>query len=171
MKTGKRKGFTLAELLVALAILGQIAVFTIPKVLNSQQNSQKKAIAKEAAAMLSGAFQQYQLNNTVTNATSMNNLTQYMNYVSVDTGSAIDSFPGYGSATVPCSFNHCLRLHNGALLLIDTTGMVIGYIDAILDADGKTTGPNDSIAIMVLSTGRITSFGQYGGTDPTWFSW
>ena len=46
------KGFTLAEVLLALAILGVIAVFTIPKVLISQQNSKKAAIMKEAISMM-----------------------------------------------------------------------------------------------------------------------
>lgn len=46
-------GFTLAELLIALAILGIIAVFAIPKALTVQQDSRKKAILKEAIATMS----------------------------------------------------------------------------------------------------------------------
>ncbi|MBL8031855.1 MAG: prepilin-type N-terminal cleavage/methylation domain-containing protein [Candidatus Doudnabacteria bacterium] len=42
------KGFTLAELLIALVILGVIATFTIPKVLYANQNTKYNAIAKEA---------------------------------------------------------------------------------------------------------------------------
>jgi prepilin-type N-terminal cleavage/methylation domain-containing protein len=47
------KGFTLAELLIALAILGEIATFTIPKILSSQQNSQRIAVFKETIGALS----------------------------------------------------------------------------------------------------------------------
>lgn len=38
-----QKGFTLAELLISLAILGVIATFTIPKILSSQQNGSLNA--------------------------------------------------------------------------------------------------------------------------------
>lgn len=49
---GKAQGFTLAELLISLAILGVIATFTIPKILNSQQDGSKKAIFRETLAAL-----------------------------------------------------------------------------------------------------------------------
>ena len=62
------RGFTLAELLIALAILGVIATFAIPKVLNSQQDGKLNAIGKETAAALSEAYQVYRLNSTVTTA-------------------------------------------------------------------------------------------------------
>ena len=44
-------GFTLAELLIALAI----ATFTIPKILGNQENTQRKAVFKESIAMLVNA--------------------------------------------------------------------------------------------------------------------
>ncbi len=43
-------GFTLAELLSALAILGVIATFTIPKVLQGQQDQRRISIFKETIA-------------------------------------------------------------------------------------------------------------------------
>jgi prepilin-type N-terminal cleavage/methylation domain-containing protein len=52
-----RPAFTLAELLIALAILGVIATFTIPKVLQSQQDSKKTAIFKETIAAIAGVVQ------------------------------------------------------------------------------------------------------------------
>ena len=49
----KHSGFTLSELLIALAILGLIATFTIPKVLQSTGNQSKEALLKELYASLS----------------------------------------------------------------------------------------------------------------------
>lgn len=46
------RGFTLSELLISLAILGLIAVFTIPQVLRSMQASQNKTALKDAIASL-----------------------------------------------------------------------------------------------------------------------
>lgn len=46
------KGFTLAELLIALVILGLIATFSIPKVLQSNEDTKKNAIFKETIASL-----------------------------------------------------------------------------------------------------------------------
>ncbi len=45
-------GFTLAELLVSLLILAEIATFSIPKILSTQQDARKKAIFKECIAIL-----------------------------------------------------------------------------------------------------------------------
>jgi type II secretory pathway pseudopilin PulG len=45
--------FTLAELLIAVAILGEIATFTIPKIISSQQNGQRKMVFKETLATIS----------------------------------------------------------------------------------------------------------------------
>lgn len=44
---GTQSGFTLAELLLALVILGVVAMFTIPKILSVQNDSQRKAVFKE----------------------------------------------------------------------------------------------------------------------------
>ncbi|MEB3285996.1 MAG: type II secretion system protein [Vampirovibrionales bacterium] len=41
------KAFTLAELLIALIILGVIATFTIPKILTAQEDQKKTAVFKE----------------------------------------------------------------------------------------------------------------------------
>ena len=65
MNTGKTlilrhfTGFTLAELLIALVILGIMATFTIPKVLQSQTNEKRIAISKETIALVYGAFHAY----------------------------------------------------------------------------------------------------------------
>ena len=111
-------GFTLAELLISLAILGVIATFTIPKILSAQQNSQYNAEAKEAISMISGAYQQAQLSGQVDSNFKLTDLVPYLNYVQSDTSSIMDEAYSL-STTLTCSSGiPCLRLHNGSSLIL-----------------------------------------------------
>ena len=202
MNTGKTlilrhfTGFTLAELLIALVILGIMATFTIPKVLQSQTNEKRIAISKETIAMVSGAFHAYQQNNTVTPTTSIADLTPYMNYVSLDTSSSIDHTPGNGSiACTPTS--PCLRLHSGAAIksapttttfcVADPASFIWFFYDPDGVYSGSTTTPGKSVVIDLHYNGRINTGVErqpgdeaYSGcaaegwgsdTAPDWFSW
>jgi prepilin-type N-terminal cleavage/methylation domain-containing protein len=188
-------GFTLAELLIALAILGVIATFTIPKVLQSQQDTKSTAIAKETIATFSQAYQAYALKQPVNGNTAWGDFLQYVNYVKKDTVSIIDSNPGQTS--LDCSSWDCYRLHNGAIIA-SYTGFNYSTTDNLttiyfyLDPDGKysgsTTGPGKSMVIYIYINGKVTSMGalapgthdSWGGNyptgtdatyDPTWFRW
>lgn len=110
-------GFTLAELLISLGILGVIATFTIPKVLTSQQNSKYNSIAKEVAGAMSQAMILYKRDQGAIQAgTTMGSFTPYLNYVAVDTLSTVDDVGG-GTFTCPSTGNGtCIRLHNGATI-------------------------------------------------------
>lgn len=61
-----RNGFTLSELLIALAILGVIAAFTIPKVLSSQQDERKRSTFRETVTALNEILYQGALTGTIT---------------------------------------------------------------------------------------------------------
>lgn len=52
MQVQDKEGFSLAELLLVLLILANIAAFTIPKVLSANEASQKRTVFLEALAML-----------------------------------------------------------------------------------------------------------------------
>lgn len=169
-------GFTLAELLIALAILGEIATFTIPKILSSQTNARNNAVAKEAMSTLAASFQQLQMSGTgVSTRTSVSALSQYINYVSVDTSSTVDALPT--GSNLPCYTTYvCLKLHSGGILFFDSTqfGTTNGYIDAVIDPNGTFSGNKDSLGIIITYRGRITDFGTYfsmPSTTPTWFSY
>lgn len=191
----KNNGFTLAELLIALAILGVIATFTIPKVLNSQRNQAWNSGAKEAISMISGAYQAYKLNNTPTAATGPEHLTPYMNYVSLSSTATFDGPPGEG--VYGCNTGTCMYLHNGGMLYYapfwDTFGGThsTNFFGFAYDPDGKATGDtlgNGSLMIELYYNGKIvlnenvkaTDETATGGTPqpglawattPSWFSW
>lgn len=188
-------GFTLAELLIALAILGVIATFTIPKVLNSSQSSEYNSKAKEAAAMVSHALQMHRRAGRLSATTTSHDLTQYLNYIRVVTnGELVDDVQTYGN--IACStLRPCIRLHNGGVLLAQETyfdGEAPNHFIVFnFDPDGHETipgssgGPGKSVAFLLYYNGRITtyanmypnsttSWGVYASNpdfDPPWFSW
>ena len=187
-----KRGFTLAELLIALVILGTVATFTIPKVLQSQQSGQWSTGAKEAASMVSGAFIAYKQQNTLTNTTRASDLTTYMNYVSVDTSSVFDG----SGATNDCgagapNTRTCLRLHNGGLLQYQLNVRFNGtnntnFIWYAYDPD-PTVDSGNSLVIFLYYNGLLTSWDNClsGSANnlwtvapcpdprakPSWFSW
>ncbi|WP_303675201.1 type II secretion system protein [Vampirovibrio chlorellavorus] len=183
-------GFTLAELLISLAILGVIATFTIPKILSTQQDARNSAIAKEAAAMISEAYQRYSATNQVTASTKVGDLTPYMNYVSTGNTAVINANGGAPvGASVSCSLfgGQCLLLHNGARLLVVPTISFAGT-DALnalwfhLDPDGTANNTN-AVVFFLYYNGRIKSYStidpntvssdgvRSADVDPSWFSW
>jgi prepilin-type N-terminal cleavage/methylation domain-containing protein len=188
----KKTAFTLAELLIALAILGVIATFTIPKVLIAQQNSTSNAIAKETIAAVSAAYRVYQLERQPSGSTNLTDLTPYLNYVSVDTTSLVDNHET-NSTPVDCASAICLKLHNGAILYgwsttfagTSATNAIYYYIDPDGVDGGSTTGPSKALVMFLYFNGKTTNYGNilpgttssYGvhtvcpGCDPTWFSW
>jgi prepilin-type N-terminal cleavage/methylation domain-containing protein len=196
-KFQRLSGFTLAEVLIALAILGEIATFTIPKILSSQQNQRYNAAAKEAIAAISAAYQLYIYNGgSITSSMHAKDIiAPYLNYVSIDTVTDIDASPTSGSASYSCGTNpdnNCYRLHSGALLrpsncsLGGTSSLYAAQF--LFDPDGVNTGTKHSLTIFLYTNGRITSRAQVengttGGNgcagpwvpdsaaDPSWFSW
>lgn len=83
-------GFTLAELLIALAILGVIATFTIPKILGTQQDGRNNAIAKEIAGTMATALESLRLSGELDQNTNIAHLTPYLNYAKIITSGTVD---------------------------------------------------------------------------------
>ncbi len=195
----KHLGFTLAELLSALAILGVIATFTIPKVLNATQSGQYNAIAKEAGAFVSQAYSAYGMNNTIDENTTFLDLTPYLNYVREDTSTLIDRSYNDG---VPrdCSETNqtCVLLHNGAMFNYqpnirfggtNATNAIVFRIDPDATYDSNPTGPAKALTFVLYINGRLTSrnyalpsttyytgggpttIGPTSSSDPPWFEW
>ncbi len=185
--------FTLSELLISLAILGVIATFTIPKVLQSQQDDRFNAVGKEGMASLAAAYEAYKRDHTPTAATEPGDLTPYLNYVRIDTGTLIDHMNT--AASIHCGSRFCLQLHNGAKIYFPplsgfggtaSTNAMAFYLDPDGQYSNTTNGPGKSVQVWLYYGGRITSrsgispvtFYQGGGAippnpsyDPDWLDW
>ena len=164
-----RRGFTLAELLIALLVLGVIATFTIPKVLQTQQRSQYNATAKEVISMVSGAYQAYLQENTLTASLDPPDLTPYMNYVRVrPAGQTVDSLPGLGGRWDCNTAHFCLALHNGGTLVVPdwqdlgNPNSATSAIEFMYDPDGEFKGSSGThtLYFYVYANGRITTIGE-----------
>jgi len=197
MPQKKPNGFTLAELLISLAILAEIAAFTIPKIVLAQQNNTYNAAGKEAAAILANAYQLYRANgNTISSSTKGSAFTSYINYVSVDTSSSFDDVYNYTGGMACSASEPCYRLHSGGMFMVPNVSYggsaSTNVVEFFFDPDGRVTsgvqtatGPGKSIRLFLYYNGRVTS---WGGTatgscssawlwdpctscDPPWFSW
>lgn len=182
-----RPAFTLAELLIALAILGIIATFAISKVVSAQHNMRRIAVAKEAAASLSQALLLYKMQNGITAATRDEDLIPYLNYAKRDTTSIVDDNPPWVS--LDCASVTCLLLHNGGTLIMQ--GINFGgttdkhAIAVVFDTDNSYSGlpQGDALAIFLYTDGKVrtdeniepdTIIGwgaRPPGVDPGWFHW
>ena len=121
----KRFGFTLAEVLITLGIIGVVAAMTMPSLMNSTQGAQYKAAYKKAlsaisqAVTLNVALDDYNFADTVgtgtTDAQSMYTMFKNrMNIVKTATGTTGYSiFKGDSSAFTQGTSNYTLFFNDG----------------------------------------------------------
>lgn len=190
-------GFTLSELLIALAILGLIATFTIPKVLQSVGSSSNKTVVKEAASMINGAYDSVLADqNGVLDATNdkITKLAAKFNYVEAVTTGTLTAPTGTTFSTAPnCASITCYRLHNGAVIAFSSADDFDGSLTdgaMVFHVDPDGTGTAELVSLVLGSNGRMISAGglsqfttlQTNGrtspdgldaadTDPTWWAW
>jgi prepilin-type N-terminal cleavage/methylation domain-containing protein len=101
----KAQGFTLAELLIALALLGVIAAFTIPKLLNATKNQEAQAKIKETVATLEQGWYNARLQNSYVPGTTLYNLyNRSLNYANASNlANNATNAPFNGLAAHPCA--------------------------------------------------------------------
>ena len=167
------KAFTLAELLVAMGVLGVIATFSIPKILNAQQSAVSTAVAKEAMASVSQAYMTYQLNSSISSNTLADDIRGLFNSTSSFTGQIDDTYDG--GAWECGTWGNCIQLHNGAVLAF--TQYKFGLMDKnrfvsiLVDTDGKRNNVT-SLGMDLHYNGRvIPGFMRTFGTDITVEGW
>lgn len=150
-------GFTLAEVLIALVLLGVIAAFTIPKLLISLQDIEMNAKTKEAMAMFSEAYQRFKQDNngTVPASTTFSDLLPYINYLEKDTTTVLDSYPAYIEAFYQCEpLYPCIKLPNG---------LIVGYSAKPTYAEFGDTTSNRYLWMLIDPDSKHTIFNTGDG--------
>ena len=141
-----KKGFTLAEVLITLSVIGVVAALTIPVIMNSTQQAQYKTTVKKAMSVLNQALTLSIAQNgtdttSVTNATGLTLLFQSkLNTVNNSTGVSIStspftaantgnfttsdgigyyfSYPSSGSCTTPATPQSTVSTSSGCYVMV-----------------------------------------------------
>lgn len=162
--------FTLAELLIALVIIGEIATFTIPKLLQNQQNGQKKAIFRESVATIADILHTSVVTRTLTvNVPPSQIFLPKLNGVKVcDTNSVSQGCipAGTWAGIVAEDTQAGVVLHNGAVLYgIQPAAQSNGRDGFVIDYNGNN-GPNlegtDQLYVRVCYDKSGTGFTSGG---------
>ena len=177
------KGFTLAELLISLAILGVIATFTIPKILSTQEASGYNSAAKELVANVSALYMNEYIRkggeSYITEAqwdyqVFRNAVIPYLNYTKQLTSNEVMTYPPGGSAvtyagwhTCDAGQTPCFQLHNGGVLwwieLNPAWGNLQGFM-FYFDPDGE--GAKESVPFFLIGSNRVTCVNPSGNYPP-----
>jgi prepilin-type N-terminal cleavage/methylation domain-containing protein len=174
-------GFTLAELLIALAILGLIATFTIPMVLQGSTEARWNTIAKEDIASICGIFNELRLKGL--SHTQLANYESRLNfvkeYIGTIDGSADEGEDGIGNINmcISNSSSRCYLLPNGSVVQLrpQFTAFNNEAIIFAIDVDGQENPSGDnSLYVYIYKNGRVETSGTRDAIptwDPPWFSW
>ena len=140
----KRFGFTLAEVLITLGIIGVVAAMTMPTLMNSTQGAQYKAAYKKAlsaisqAVTLNVALDEVDFGDIDTTNTMTKILSQRMNVVRTEDGPITD----YSIAT---TVNGVATPAAGNTTLFFNDGIMFSYKTAIgQDATGANKCTKDT---------------------------
>lgn len=128
-----RKGFTLAEVLITLGIIGVVAAMTIPTLMNNIQDSEFHTAAKKAFSTISNATERivYENSGTIWDNSSANSViisknmadeyAKYFSFITEDTNDKIQSqtilcYKSNYACMPPVSARYALLLKDGMTL-------------------------------------------------------
>ena len=98
IKTSKKSGFTLVEIMIVVAIIGLLAAIAIPNFVKARTTSQQNACINNLRQM-DGAIQQYALENKLPPGASVS-LTAIQPYIKLTSANNLPGCPAGGSYNV-----------------------------------------------------------------------
>jgi prepilin-type N-terminal cleavage/methylation domain-containing protein len=128
----KHKAFTLAEILISLAVISVVSTFSIAKVTTAYQTGVKKAILKEAVSTVNQAFYMADLEGKFLPV-------DVVQFIGDTIGAAGKTF-NPNNAGLPF---YWVVLNNGTWIEIASyTNDPNGFYDVLIDVNGDTVPPN-----------------------------
>ena len=152
------QGFSLAEFLIALLIIGELAAFTIPKIIFASQQQQKMAVFKETLGALSASVYQFCLSpDSISNPnpytytiTAINTVKQCL------TNSTTQGC--IGSSTSSEATEPGFTLHNGASLA--------GFRNSAQSREAIVIDWNGSVGPNIIGDDQMTVAINYTQATP-----
>jgi prepilin-type N-terminal cleavage/methylation domain-containing protein len=147
-------GFTLAEVLIALALLGVVATFSIPKIMQAQTNNHYNAVAKEAMATVRTSFMLLkEQGRLVPGVTKMSDIMKESLNATQEVGTQFDHQQNSVITVLSCSgLTTCYRLATGAIISTAT--------DHYYQPETHDPVDNEAVHFLVDPDGRLTSSGD-----------
>lgn len=170
----RNSGFTLAEVLITLAIIGVVAAITIPILYNNSQNAQFKVAAKEAYSIIAQAFLQVSNDYNGNFLGKFNNATDVLNavtpYLKVSKTCPLGSTIGINYCFTDKSYylngnaypyNNFLNANSTGLIL--NNGMTIYvYTPNTSTAACNVDGQSNSCAVIGIDTNGFSPPNKFG---------
>jgi len=170
-----KKGFTLAEVLITLGIIGVVAALTMPAVINNTQKKQLEAALKKNYSVLQNAIQHaaYEEGQPINRANYMDldefrallarnlNVAKDCGMLSCAGRDVYKTFDKSINANSNWIDNGQLLLNDGSLLMIENTSSTIYCIS--VDVNGPKKPPNiwgyDLFTFQLMSDGKLLPMG------------
>jgi len=195
MRMNHQKGFNLTELLIGLGVLGLIAAFAVPKVLNASSGAVANAKVHKAAQAVANGVQKWTEQNGQSDFTTPVNIMTFVQHNGrITNRSRMDWLPTSGqdytcgASTAPTGTNaNCYRMPDGAVIYFlgnigggnyntfggnGDNGLYFGVDpDGITTTDTSNSSPSVATAFIVYGNGRLRERGRLKGTNglqPQW---
>ena len=167
----KKFGFTLAEVLITLGIIGIVSALTAPALSTNTQKAKIGPALARFSSVLGGAIQEYMVDNDLTDLNDetpgfdfLKKLSDYMVMEKLDSEQCKYTI-SYGSNKDKDISSGCYQLNDGSVIpwfaASTTKDNVWGNIEVDINGPKK---PNqiakDCFEFVILSDGRVLAYGS-----------
>ena len=162
----RKYGFTLAEVLVTLGIIGVVAALTVPSLM---QNAQKRVLVTSLRKVHSELSQATQLAMEDKHATTWSDANvsasdmfdKYLKTNSTSNTSISGSFSNVSGGSSTFSSSYCRTLKDGAFVCLPNSGTGDVFVDVNGTAQGPNVGGRDRFELYLNNSGDIVGYNGY----------
>lgn len=178
----QKKGFTLAEILITLGIIGVVSALTLPVIINNTRQKELLTALKKNYSVLQQALISMSEENgdiilpdTFSGQEFGNNLKNYLNYIQycaadgcISTGETSNYYKKYNKKPTNTNLfdDGQIILNDGSLILIEHATAAPNTLYISVDVNGYNKGPNiwgeDLFTFQLITNGKLLPMGADG---------